>query len=90
MKIKLAVSKEHYDEIKTMLPEHGIEIDDNADLVLSESNRFLDSLTVKNKGTNGRIISAHTLPERLWRSTMASLSARAPSPQRDGAITTTS
>ena len=39
-----------------MLTEHGIEIDDNADLVLSENNRFIDSLTVKDKVTNERVI----------------------------------
>ena len=56
MKIKLAVSNERYDEIKKMLTERGIEIDDNSDLVLSESNRFLDNLTVKDITTNERII----------------------------------
>lgn len=56
MKLKLVVSKERYEEIKTILTKHGIEIDDNADLVLSENNRFIDSLTVKNKLTNERVI----------------------------------
>lgn len=56
MKIKLAVSNERYDEIKKMLTEKGIEIDDNSDLVLSESNSFLDNLTVKDITTNERII----------------------------------
>lgn len=56
MKLKLVVSKERYEEIKTMLTEQGIEIDNNADLVLSENNRFIDSLTVKDKVTNERVI----------------------------------
>lgn len=56
MKIKLAVSNERYNEIKKMLTERGIEIDDNSDLVLSESNRFLDNLTVKDMTTNERVI----------------------------------
>ena len=56
MKIKLAVSNERYNEIKTMLTEKGIEIDDNSDLVLSESNRFFDNLIVKDMTTNERVI----------------------------------
>lgn len=32
MKIKLDISTERYDEIKFMLEERGIEIDDTADL----------------------------------------------------------
>lgn len=56
MKLKLVVSKERYEEIKIILTEHGIEIDDNADLVLSENNRFIDSLTVKDRVTNERVI----------------------------------
>ena len=56
MKVKLAVSDERYDEIKQMLIKHGIEIDDTADLVLSESNRFLGNLTVKDIATSERVI----------------------------------
>lgn len=56
MKIKLDISNERYDEIKFALEERGIEIDDTADLVLSESNSFTDNLIVREKGTNTRII----------------------------------
>lgn len=56
LKVKLVVRTERYEEIKNMLIQHGIEIDDNADLVLSENYRFIDSLTVKDKITNERII----------------------------------
>jgi DNA-binding LytR/AlgR family response regulator len=56
LKIKLDISNERYDEIKSALEERGIEIDDTADLVLSETNSFIDNLTVKEKGTNARII----------------------------------
>lgn len=52
MKIKLSVSKEHYQAIKTALETHGIEIDENAALVLSENNRYLDNLMVKDTETN--------------------------------------
>lgn len=56
MKIKLVVSNERYDEIKNHLTEHGIEIDDNSDLVLSENNRFPDNLIVKDMDKNERVV----------------------------------
>lgn len=56
MKIKLAVSNERYEEIKKLLLERGIEIDDNADLVLCETNRYIDNLIVRNSALNERII----------------------------------
>lgn len=56
MKIKLAVSNQRYNEIKRMLDERGIEIDDNSDLVLSESNRYLDNLIVRDTTTNERVV----------------------------------
>lgn len=55
MKIKLSVSKERYQEIKMSLIAHGIELDENSDLVLSENNRYLDNLVVKDTETNERI-----------------------------------
>ena len=56
MKVKLLVSKERYEEIRKLLLERGIEIDDNADLVLSENNRFPDNLIVKDVVNNQRAI----------------------------------
>lgn len=56
MKVKLVVSKEKYDYIKQALIESGIEIDDDAELVLCENNRFADTLTVKDPATNGRVL----------------------------------
>ena len=56
MKVKLVVSNERYDEIKKMLAERGIEIDDTADLVLSESNRYPDNLIVKDVAKNERVV----------------------------------
>lgn len=56
MKVKLIVSTERYDEIKRALTERGIEIDDNADLVLSENNRFPDNLIVKDVVKNERVV----------------------------------
>ncbi len=56
MKIKLAVSKERYTELKSALESYGIEIDDTADLVLSESSRFVDSLMVRDETNNEKFI----------------------------------
>ncbi len=56
MKVKLVVSNKRYDEIKKMLAERGIEIDDTADLVLSESNRYPDNLIVKDVVKNERVV----------------------------------
>lgn len=56
LKLKLEVSKNRYDALKTELNEKGIEIDDNADLILSEKNRFADNLTVKEPDSNERVI----------------------------------
>lgn len=46
MKIKLAISKQRYKEVETTLTQCGLEIDDNADFILSENNRFIDRLLV--------------------------------------------
>ncbi|WP_215114993.1 LytTR family DNA-binding domain-containing protein [Exiguobacterium sp. s70] len=56
MKIKLDISSERYDEIKSLLEERGIEIDDSADLVLSTSTPFIQHLTVREKDTNARAV----------------------------------
>lgn len=56
MKIKLAVSRERYPELKTMLEQCGFEIDDDADFVLSECNRFIDTLAVRNTVSNERVL----------------------------------
>lgn len=56
MKLKLAVSNERYEEIKAALSERGIEIDDDAELVLIESNKFADNLVVKDTLSNERVV----------------------------------
>lgn len=55
MKIKLDVSGEHYGEVKAVLAECGIEIDD-ADFVLSENNKYPDRLLVKDTLSNERLV----------------------------------
>lgn len=47
MKIKLAVSKQRYAEVETTLTQCGLEIDDNADFTLSENNRYIDRILVR-------------------------------------------
>lgn len=56
MKIKLAVSNERYEEVRSLLTKHGIEIDDDSDLVLREIDRFPGYLTVKDAASNERIL----------------------------------
>lgn len=56
MKVKLAVSNERYKEIQELLIERGIEIDDNAELVLSETNRYIDNLIVRDAVMTERIV----------------------------------
>lgn len=47
MKIKLSVSSESYDKIKNELLERGIEIDDSAELVLSEVGKYSNYIAVR-------------------------------------------
>lgn len=54
MRMKLAVSRERYDEVKAELERRGIIIDDQAPLVLCEASRFADSLIVKDPQQNSR------------------------------------
>ena len=55
MKVKLSVSQARYPEILAALSAHGIEVDENADLVLSESSRYADSLLVRDARTGERV-----------------------------------
>lgn len=56
MKVKLLVSHEKYEPIKKILVESGIEIDDNAELILCENNRFTDTLVVKNPHNSEKLL----------------------------------
>ena len=56
LKVKLVVSHEKYDDIKQALIEYGVEIDDDAEFVLCENNRFTDTLIVKDPKNNGRVL----------------------------------
>lgn len=56
MKVRLAVSKENYEKIKCALTELGIEIDDSSELMISESNKFIDNLVVKDMKSSSHIV----------------------------------
>ena len=57
MKVTLRVSKARTDEITQELLNHGIEIDEKADLILSEKETTLDYLPVRNaKGEKVMIV----------------------------------
>lgn len=56
LKVKLVVCEEKYEDMKKDLIARGIEIDDNADFILCENNRFTDTMIVKDKKTNGRVL----------------------------------
>ena len=51
MKVKLEVSRERLAEVREMLRDHGIETDDEAELVLMERSRPADVLTVREPGS---------------------------------------
>lgn len=56
MKIKIDLEIERYEEVKTELIEHGIEIDDAADWILSENNKYIAKLIVKDTTSNARVV----------------------------------
>lgn len=56
MKVRLSVQEERYDKIKSLLSQHGIEVDDEAELVLHESGVFTRRLMVKAPDANERVI----------------------------------
>ena len=49
MKIRISVSDAQYDNVKRMLTEHGLEISDDADYMITESSRPSVFLTVRNE-----------------------------------------
>ena len=55
MKIKLAVSDESYEEIKKFLEGKGIEIDNNASFLLTETDRYISHLTVRDSENSSKL-----------------------------------
>ena len=55
MKISLAVSEEHYETVRETLSSLGIEIDDGADYILTERDKYVSQLAVRNRSTGERL-----------------------------------
>ena len=60
MKIKLAVSEENYEQIARQLEAHGIEIDDAAGLVLTEQDKYVSHLSVREMREDGARLHIET------------------------------
>lgn len=56
LKIKLLISGKRYKEIEAELIDHGIDIDDESDLILSENEKYIDKLIVRVTSSNERIV----------------------------------
>lgn len=56
MKIRLSVRPERQEEIKRTLASAGIEVTDDADLILSETNHFAETLIVKDPATGEHVV----------------------------------
>ncbi|MDE6726296.1 MAG: LytTR family transcriptional regulator [Ruminiclostridium sp.] len=55
MKIKLAVSDESYEEVKKFLESKGIELDNNAAFLLTETDKYINHLTVRDKDNSSKL-----------------------------------
>ena len=55
MRIKLLISESHYDFIEQELVSKGFVIDDDADLILTEKDLFVDHLIVREEVDNERV-----------------------------------
>ncbi len=58
MKIRLSVSDESYDEVKAFLEAREIEIDDDADYILLQRDKFPEHISVKDDRGTRLMISA--------------------------------
>ena len=81
MKIKLEISDRDYDEVSRFLLEKGIELDDEAEFILTQKSCYIDRLAVRDEKTGeralipvqeiiyaesfGHTVTAHT-NEREW------------------------
>ncbi|MCQ2426627.1 MAG: LytTR family transcriptional regulator [Lachnospiraceae bacterium] len=55
MKISLAVSEENYDAIRETLLSCGIEVDDGADFILTERDKYVSHLAVRDRNTGEKL-----------------------------------
>ena len=56
MKVKLEVPQERYAELQAALVSHGIQVGEDADLILSERGRYPDTLLVREADTGARAV----------------------------------
>ena len=56
MKVKLEVPQERYAELQAALASHGIQVDEDAELILSERGRYPDTLLVREANTGARVV----------------------------------
>lgn len=56
VKVRLEVRRERYEAVRAALAEHGIEVDDEAELVLRERDAFSDTLLVREGDTGARVV----------------------------------
>lgn len=55
LRIRLAVSDDSYEEVRRILMEKGIEIDDDAEFVLTQQERYIGHLAVKQPESGERL-----------------------------------
>ena len=56
MKVKLEVPQERYAELQAALASHGIQVDEDAELILSERGYYPDTLLVREAETGARVV----------------------------------
>lgn len=61
MRIKLSVSDDSYDEMKRLLEEKGIEVDDDAEYILLQRDKFPGHLSVKDNRGAKKMISVEDI-----------------------------
>lgn len=54
MKVKLAVSEECYDNVKTFLINHNIEIDEDAEFILMQRDKYPEYMSVRDSESGNR------------------------------------
>lgn len=55
MKLKLAVSDESYEEVSRFLTGHGIELDDEADLILTQRDKYVSHISARDPKTGEKL-----------------------------------
>ena len=81
MKFRISVSKEKYDSVKEYMTDHGVELDEDAEFLITESAAYPEFLSVRNDKKDrmrlstgdvvfieafGKEIEIHTLQETFY------------------------